>query len=963
MLRTLRCTSLFLLSLLINLHSAYSTTINGIGVPFVENYSKTVYQAGNQNWSVAKSKSGVMFYGNSEGLLSYDGRYWQLYKMPNNVIVRSVATDGNKVYAGAFGEFGYWDYNVHGKFSYTSLISLIPKSHPLNGEVWKIYVDASRVIFQTFDCIYIYSKGKISVVDVKEPYLFLLKAGSRYFAQKQANGLYELKGNVLELIKGTESIGHSGVLSVLPFKNQILIGTAKNGLFVYDGTEVKPWITQADNFLKTYQLNNGVVLFDKYVAYGTILNGIVIIDERGNVIQRINKSSGLQNNTVLSLFTDEAQNLWAGLDNGIDRIELNSSLYFYFDKAGQFGTVYSSIIHQNKIYIGTNQGLFYSNWPVQANVFHAFDFKFIPNSQGQVWDLALIDGNLFSGSNEGTFLVNNGAIRRISSVNGGWVIKKLNANPNVLIQGNYTGLAFYRKDANGNWQFSNQLKGFGEPSRFIEQDARGQLWVSHAYKGIYKVTLSADLQTATSVTYYDGKKGLPGSYNINVFNLEGKILFSSDKGFFIYDDISDKFKPYTELNELLGSFASSNRVIPAEGKRYWLVNHGKVALANFATPGKVLIDSVRFNMLSGHMVQYYENINRINASLYLISVDDGFVLYNESNDNGKASNLPSVLIRKIENATGKSTVIAETDKHSSTITLPNNQNNIRISYALPYYQKGNVQYQYFLEGYSGEWSEWSGQSQKEFTNLPHGTYHFRVRAQVMGSFLTPITELTFEISPPWYASMWAWLVYLLLFIIAVIRFRKLYYKKLAKHQLEIEEQLLKEQEEFRKQEALANERKIAQLQKEQLEADLAGKKREMANTTMNIVYKNELLEKIRDEIHNLTDATGNLLSYDQLKKIQKVIDEGMNDERDWNVFENSFNEAQGNFFKKLKGAHPDLVPNDLKLCAYLRMNMSSKEMASLLNITVRGVEIRRYRLRKKLNLPHDKNLAEYLMEQ
>ncbi|HWK99165.1 MAG TPA: LuxR C-terminal-related transcriptional regulator, partial [Parapedobacter sp.] len=67
-------------------------------------------------------------------------------------------------------------------------------------------------------------------------------------------------------------------------------------------------------------------------------------------------------------------------------------------------------------------------------------------------------------------------------------------------------------------------------------------------------------------------------------------------------------------------------------------------------------------------------------------------------------------------------------------------------------------------------------------------------------------------------------------------------------------------------------------------------------------------------------------------------------------------------FKKLKADHPELVPNDMKLCAYLRMNMSSKEIASLLNITTRGVEIRRYRLRKKLNLAPGKNLTEFLME-
>ncbi len=207
-------------------------------------------------------------------------------------------------------------------------------------------------------------------------------------------------------------------------------------------------------------------------------------------------------------------------------------------------------------------------------------------------------------------------------------------------------------------------------------------------------------------------------------------------------------------------------------------------------------------------------------------------------------------------------------------------------------------------------------------------------------------------------------VYIYTLILLIVLFyviRYYYHLKLKKHQNDIHEKLHREKEEFLKQEAIASEQQIVKIKNEQLQADLPGKSRELANSAINIVYKNELLQKIREEMAHLIYSSGKHLSVYQLRRIQKVIDEGMNDERDWNIFERSFNEAHENFFKKLKADHPDLVPNDLKLCAYLRMNMSSKEMASLLNISLRGVEIRRYRLRKKLNLEHDKNLAEFLM--
>lgn len=959
----------FFFILVLNLFwcSSFAADIKSIGVPYVQNYTKAQYQSGNQNWSVTRDEHGVMYFGNAEGLLAFDGRYWQLYRMPNGLIVRSVASDGKgKIYAGGFGEFGYWQKDERGFLKYHSLVALASKTYLPNEEIWKIYVDGNRVIFQSFGAIFIYENGKITVVRAPKPYLFLFKAGSRYFVQQVDAGLYELKDNKLSFVNGSGVMGNSGVLSILPFGHEkYLVGTDKNGLFIYDGHTVTPWANQANDFLKTYQLNNGAIIPGKYYAYGTILSGIVIIDTTGKVVQHINKSSGMQNNTVLSLYTDPEQNLWAGLDNGIDRIEVNSPLYFYFDKTGKFGTVYSSIIFNNKIYLGTNQGLFYSDWlPGGGNqLTQSFDFKLIPGSQGQVWDLSLIDGRLLCGHNDGTFQVDGATIRKISSVNGGWTIKKFRNN--LLIQGTYTGLVIYRKDTGGDWVFDHKIYGFGEPSRYVEEDNKGQIWVGHAYKGIYKITLSDDLSHVVNQKYYDKSSGLPDSYNVNVFNLDNRIVFSSDSGFCVYDDISDRFEKYTQLNKMLGTFASSNKIIKAIGKKYWFINHGRVALADLSVPGKLTIDSNRYSSLNGQMVQHYENISLINNSIYLISIDDGFVILDDKEammpDKIK---LPSVLIRKVEDISDKLVVISEnvSNSNSGSINIPFSENDLRISFALPYYRQARVRYQYYLEGYSRDWSDWTPQSQREFTNLAQGTYKFRVRAKINDETVSPVTDFNFTILPPWYATTAAWIIYVILLVVAVYAFRYYYRHNLKKHQAEIQDKLRREHEELVKQETIANEQRIVRIKNEQLQADLSGKSRELANSAMNLVYKNELLQKISEELIHLKDSSGKHLSEDQLRRIQKVIDEGMNDERDWNVFEKSFNEAHENFFKKLKTGHPDLVPNDLKLCAYLRMNMSSKEMASLLNISLRGVEIRRYRLRKKLNLEHDKNLTEFLME-
>lgn len=303
--------------------------LKNIGVPYIQNYAKSVYLSGNQNWSIAKDKNGVMYFGNVQGLLSFDGKYWQQYKMPNRQIVRSVATasDGT-IYTGCFGEFGYWKI-ANKRLKYYSLIKLLPKNIKITDEIWKIYVDGNKIIFQSFSSIYIYQNNRVQVIKFTSPFLFLHQVNKRFIAEVLGKGLFELKDNKLIPLPNSGTITPSNILSILPYRNgNLLIGTSKDGLFLYDGKQYLRFNTPANAFSQTFQLNNGIQVLNKYYAFGTILNGLIIIDENGKVIQRINKSSGLQNNTILSLYTDQEQNLWAGLDNGIDRIELNAPYIF-----------------------------------------------------------------------------------------------------------------------------------------------------------------------------------------------------------------------------------------------------------------------------------------------------------------------------------------------------------------------------------------------------------------------------------------------------------------------------------------------------------------------------------------------------------------------------------------------------------------------------------------------------------
>lgn len=932
-----------------------------IGSPLVQQYPKAEYKAGNQNWAVAAGKDGIMYIANADGLLVFDGQYWTLHSLPNKSTVRSVAVDSSgRVYTGGLAEFGYWENTGSGQMQYHSISRLLNREDAVWDEIWKIIIDGDRVLFQSFSTLYIYEDNHLQTVKGNgQPFLFLHHVRGRTFIELIPDGIHELQGNALVPVRNKDILKGANVLTMLPFgrEKEILIGTSKSGLFRMDSNGIiHKWQNAADGLLQAAQLNNGLKVLDRYYAFGTILQGVVIIDESGHIVQHIHKGNGLQNNTVLGIHADLQQNIWVGLDNGIDRIEINAPIYYYTDNSGSIGTVYTAQIFGGNIYLGTNQGLFYSPWPTDG--YRPFSFTLIEGSQGQVWDLTIVDGELLCGHNDGTFRVSGNRLERLSPVTGGWVLRQLAGRPNTLLQGTYTGLTVFNKTAKG-WQFVHRVDDYRDPTQFIEPISETEVWAS-GYKGLRLVLLDSALRTVKQVHVYDSANGLPHSTFLNVFELGGSPVFATDSGFYRHDDITDRFYRYDQLNEQLGSFAFSNKVIPAGAHRYWFINRARISLVYFGPKGMVHVDSTQFAVLNGRMMNYYENVNRIEEDVYLMGLDDGFAIYQAGDSAVATPRLPRPLIRTVRNITDS--LSGRWYSKDTVPGIPFRHNNLRITYASPWYSSVPLRYQFYLKGYSRTWSEWDEAAQKEFTNLGQGDYTFRVRAMAPDGTLSSITDFRFTILPPWYLSWAAWVLYAAVFFFLLIAGRGWYQHKIQKHRRLVQENMSRQQQELLRKEAEANEQRLIKLKNEQLEQELAGKNRELANSAMNIVYKNELLNNVYEELLELKDGEGRKLSGEQLRRINKIIEDARSDERDWNLFEESFNEAHENFFKKLKADYPELVPNDLKLCAYLRMSMSSKEIASLLNITTRGVEIRRYRLRKKLNLPHTKNLTEFLME-
>ena len=928
-----------------------------VGSPYIQQYTKNQYRAGNQNWSITTANNGIIYAGNTEGLLSFDGNYWNLHKLPNESTVRSVkVSDDGKIYTGGQGEFGYWQRLPQGRLIYTSLVHLVKDKELLkNDEIWKIILTKTSVIFHAFSKAYIYEKNTIKTITAPgEPFLFSHQVNDRLFFEQIPSGLHELVNNKLMLIDKEKVLQNKNILSILPLTdNSYLIGTAHNGLYILDqNNTIRYWDTPASRLLATYQINNGVKLNEDHYAYGTIKNGVQIINRAGNIIQSINKNTGLQNNTILSMEKDHQNNLWVGLDNGIDHIDINSNLYYYSDFKGEVGTVYSSAIFNKQIYLGTNQGLFVSPWN-GVNAHYSFNFRLLPNTSGQVWKLAVINDQLLIGHNDGTFAIDKqNQFKKISTITGGYAF--LPINQQYTLQGNYTGISLFKND-NGNFQWIKQFPAIKEPIKFLAQHSANTFWAGNN-KEIKLIQFDPLFKNLKILIHSNQDSSLNNLSFQGIYNLQNSLVFSTNKGFYHFDEVIKKFKPYQELNAQINGFKYANKVIKVDQSAYWFIRNTQIAKIDFSNAGKIAIDSNSFLSLSNKMMKGYENIINIHPNYFIIGMDNGFAIYNNQNKTPSNKTLAPVISRIWVLNNG----INQVD--SLDINLSYDNNSIRIGYSSPQLPNDATKYQYKLENYSSNWSNWTHETFKDYTNLSHGTYTFMVKSVDQSGNESAVTSISFTIEAPWYFSWWAYLIYIILLGIIIYIAIETSRNRIKRNQFQLNKRLLEQQKAAIERETEMNNQKLILLKNQQLEKELEIKNRELSNAATNIMYKNEMLNNLHDQLKNLRDEDGNKLSSDELKKINKLIEEAHNDDRDWDIFEQSFNDAHENFFKKLRIEYPDLVPNDLKLCAYLRLNMSSKEIANLLNITTRGVEIRRYRLRKKLGIPTEKNLTEFLLE-
>lgn len=898
-------------------------------------FDKTTYGAASQNWSVSSDSQGTIYFANHNGLLEFDGTTWQLYQLPNKSILRSVKVYSDSlIFTSGYMELGYWKPDQYGSLQYFSLNSKAKKHFKQNIEFWNIVSSKETVFFQSYIGILAYNKDSITSIPLKGLASTINNVNEKILVAIIDDGIYEVSENELIPYIKTNFFTDKLIRFILPYKNnQILIGTASNGVFIWDGKGFREWKPDYQNYFIKNELNRGYYSEKGELILGTIIDGIIVFDKNEKELKRVNAKNGLPNNTVLGIETDNWGNIWLALDNGIGFVTKHPHKSFSIEEISGIGAIYSLAIFNERLYLGTNQGLYLKE--------QNGSYSLLPETLGQVWDCKVINNKLWINHNKGTFLIEDKKPRLISDNSGGFSLTQ-DIHSGKLIQSTYTDLITFEtgKDKLVKWK---GIEDFYNLIRFLEIDHLGNIWASHMHLGVFKVETDDNRTKAIKTTYF-GENTFGQNHSINVFKVENRIVFTTRNKIFTYDDLKDTIINYKQLNDQLGKHCSAHRIISAPNHHYWFISKNNIGLFQFSNEKYSLVKDYPVTLFSNSsLIDKYENILPIEEKTALLCLQNGIARLNAAHiDSSYLFHQIKPRVREIKMETNKGKMI-HVSVNSNNLSIKFNYNNLFIRVAFPQLNELPYTYKYLLVGLNQEWSDNLTEPGFEFKRLPKGQYNLIIKAVDSWGKESKTTQIKFEILPPWYLSKLAYTIYVIFLIFSLFLFRFNIVKQTRK----------KEQHEREK-----KEKELIKLRNEKLQSEISHKSKELANSTMAIIRKNELLIDLKQSIEKQKMELGTRFPDKYFNQLNKKIDNNITSQDDWQVFETNFERAHEQFFTKIKISFPELTSSDLRLCAFLRMNLSSKEIAPLLGISVRGIENHRYRLRKKFNLNHDESLTD-----
>ena len=789
------------------------------GFPFVKNFAPADYRAHAQNFAVANDRSGMVYFGNFAGVLQFDGETWRLIPTEKTTKVSALAVDSSgTIYVGARGEIGFLEANDTGQLVYKSLLNNQKLIYPPFTDINQIYVTPSGIVFIAGNLIFTLKDKKLDVWKAPADIMGSFYINDQFYLQLLNIGLMRFRNGSLEPFADSRFFsGAIQIKAMLPAPDgKIIIATGTQGLYFMEGEKISKFNVPANDLLMQNPVTCGLKLVDGTYALGTSRQGIIIINSTGKILQIVDKKAGLRNNFVQALYQGKNGLLWTALNNGISFVEVPSPLTFFDAKSGLSGGANHILRFDNTLYVSTYQGLFYYDD-------NSFSFLPIPRIITACWQVVQYENYLVAATSEGIFLVRDKKATLIKEGFALSIVRSIN-DPSMMTVGEMKGLYSLKKQ--GNQWIDQKIECPEEEINDLQQDGFGNIWGSTLTKGVFRFAPGD-----RAPEYLTQKDGLPENSGCSI-NLIGKQMsVSTRQGVYFFNEQTRRFYPVSLFSDN-GSTEDQwfSIITPAVDGNLWVNQGDETHIMQLIKKGdKYQPLKVPFSSIADLVIwTIYPEANGITW----FGGPDGLIRYDPAIQN-RNLDPPPTIIRKI--TLGNDSVVYfgnETPGQSHEILknliIEHSENTIMFEFSAPYFaSKGENKYQYILEGFDETWSDWTLQTQKEYTNLPAGKFVFRVKSRNLYGNLAQETTVSFRILSPWYTTIWAFALYILvagggIYLIVILRNRQ-----------------------------LIKEKRILEQRIEERTAEVVQQKEEILSQTEELENKNDELEKINTAVKSI----------------------------------------------------------------------------------------------------------------
>jgi serine phosphatase RsbU (regulator of sigma subunit) len=788
------------------------------GLPFISNFSARDYRASNQNWSIAQHPNGFIYIANSKGVLEFDGSQWRLIPLTNNAAALSVATtqDGT-IFVGGKREFGYLSADSTGTLVYFSLLDHLSLLDRDFGDVWETIPMDHRVYFRSEErlfCLSVndstWSEPIIKSWAPKNEFHFSFNVDGLLLVRDDGYGLFYMENQALVPLAGSEIFADERIYGFLAMPDSAaLVVSRTNGFFHYKNDVFAPIHYPAESFIKQHRAIHTIRLQNGDLAMATNA-GVLFVNAEGEILHLVDKKSGLLGDMVWFLMQDKQGGVWAALNNGISRIELPSPLTLFDERTKLEGTVQDIIRHKNRIYVATSPaGVSYLDAdPQNDSPFAQFKQLDIPY---QSWQFATLDDKLLVAATTGVYEIIGNRVQHIlpnrDDIEAACLFAPADHSKRVFV-GLFDGVGSLKLQGN-RWIWEGRIEEIADEIRSITQDKSRTLWLGTRSNGLYRLQYSDSTRfVVTNLEHYSSNEGLPAGQIFPFMVGDRLVITTENRGLYSFDAASNSFLPELSFGPQFSDGTIDVEVIAQKdsGTTVWFGSEeaGRIDQVS-ENNGRYEIEANALQRLPESAIRaIYPDENNV----LWISTNDGLFRF----DAGIEKNIQSdykAFVRKVVILPDSLLFGGASSFEQPRPILESDLHSLRFEFsAVSYDARDAIQFQTFLQGFDKSWSTWSLINSKEYTNLPHGDYTFKVRAFDIYGRISQEAAYEFRILPPFYRTWIAYLFYAIMFAAIAFTVDRLQRRRLSKRAQERTRVALLEAENKRKSEELEQARNL-----------------------------------------------------------------------------------------------------------------------------------------------------------